>query len=60
MTRTHAALQLLRLGSLTAPEFIEITGWPRRVALYTLAWMVQTGAVEYLGTTQRGVYRVPA
>lgn len=58
MTRKHAALQLLRLGELTAREFVEITGWPRRVALYTLAWMVQTGAVEYVGTTQRGIYRV--
>lgn len=58
MTRTHATTQLLKLGPLTVAEFIEITGWPSRVARYTLAWMVQTGAVEYVGNTRKGFYRI--
>lgn len=60
MTRTHAARQLLALGPLDLADFIAITGWPRKIARYTLAWMVQTGVVEYRGTTRRGTYGVSA
>lgn len=57
MTRTYAARQLLRHGALTLGEFVEITGWPRKVARYTLMWLVQNGAVEYIGSKQKGIYR---
>lgn len=37
MTRTEAAIKLLRLGPLTLREFVEITGWGYRCCLRTLA-----------------------
>ncbi|RYE43946.1 MAG: hypothetical protein EOP24_26215 [Hyphomicrobiales bacterium] len=60
MTRTHAALQLLRLGPLTRADFIEITGWGVKRADKILQWLRETGRVEYRGTSQRGLYRVAA
>jgi DNA-binding IclR family transcriptional regulator len=60
MTRTHAAIQLLRLGPLSRTEFEAITGWPKAVAHGMLGWLVQSGQIEYVGNTRRGIYRVPA
>lgn len=60
MTRTYAALQLLRHGALTLAAFIEITGWPRVDARQTLAWLVETGRVVFRGARHRGVYEVAA
>lgn len=59
MTRTHAALQLLRLGPLTRAEFIEITGWGVKRADVTLQKLREVGAIAYRGTSQRGVYLHP-
>lgn len=58
MTRAHVARQLLRLGPLPLSEFIEITGWPNRVARRVLAGLVENGHACYTGTTQRGLYFV--
>lgn len=58
MTRTHAAVQLLRLGPLTRAEFESITGWPKEVARGMLGWLVHCGRIEYVGSRQRGIYRV--
>jgi hypothetical protein len=47
MTRTHAAIQLLRLGPLSASEFREITGWPQSVCRSVLTYLVdRRGIVE--------------
>jgi hypothetical protein len=51
MSRTHAAVQLLRLGPLTRAEFIAITGW-------SIQRLREGGAIEYTGTSQRGMYFV--
>ncbi|WP_225784475.1 hypothetical protein [Xenophilus sp. Marseille-Q4582] len=56
MTRTHAARQLLALGPLTMPDFVVITGWPRKAARKTLAHLVEAGHAVYIGTRQRGIY----
>jgi hypothetical protein len=58
MTRTHAAIQLLRLGPLTRAEFIAITGWSIQRADETLQLLREGGAIEYTGTSQRGMYFV--
>ncbi len=56
MTRTHAAIQLLRLGPLTRPEFIEITGWGVKRSDETLQLLRETGQIGYRGTSQSGYY----
>jgi hypothetical protein len=48
MTRTHAARQLLALGPLSLPEFMEITGWPYRCCVKTLARLRCTREVRYV------------
>jgi hypothetical protein len=58
VTRVHAARQLLALGPLPLCEFIEITGWPRKVARKVLAGQVERGVFGYAGTTWRGLYFV--
>lgn len=58
MTRTHAALQLLRLGPLTRAEFIEITGWGIKRADLTLQRLRESGVIAYRGTSQRGLYHL--
>ncbi len=58
MTRTHAAVQLLRLGPLTRAEFIEITGWGIKRADVTLQKLREADAIGYRGTSQRGHYHL--
>jgi hypothetical protein len=48
MTRTHAARQLLALGPLSLPEFMEITGWKYRCCVQTLARLRGMRQVRYV------------
>lgn len=60
MTRTYAAVQLLRLGPLTRAEFHQITGWGVKKADLTLQQLREKGVIAYRGTSQRGLYQVAA
>lgn len=52
MTRRHAAIQLLRLGPLSARDFIAITGWPDRACRRLLSYLVNdAGSVKRVGRT---------
>jgi len=56
MTRTHAAVQLLRHGPLTMPSFIKITGWQPLHARRTINHLCDVrGDVKRVG---RGKYRL--
>jgi hypothetical protein len=48
MTRAHAARQLLALGPLTLPEFVEITGWSYRCCVLVLASLRGLQQVRYV------------
>jgi hypothetical protein len=54
MTRTHAAVQLLRHGPLSMREFIAITGWTRRQSRQTLNHLIHDHGI--LEIVKRGVY----
>lgn len=55
MTRTEAAMKLLRLGPLTTGAFVEVTGWPRSTCNWILSQLRSAGAIRM---TRRGVYEV--
>jgi hypothetical protein len=57
MTRTHAARQLLALGPLTLPEFVEITGWQYRICVATIARLRRMRLVRNL---RRGNQSMPS
>jgi len=54
MTRTYAAIQLLRHGPLSMREFIQITGWQPEQARKTLHYLVDDCGI--LERVKRGVY----
>ena len=56
MSRRHAAIQLLGLGSLTFGVFVTITGWPYKTARQTISRLLETGHIYYLGERPHGVY----
>lgn len=56
MTKTHAAVQLLRLGPLSLDDFTAITGWPRHTARITLRWLVIEGRAVFTGRRFSGCY----
>jgi hypothetical protein len=55
MTHRYAAIQLLRLGPLSASEFREITGWRFRVAHNVLGELRSAGVIRCV---KRGVYQL--
>jgi hypothetical protein len=57
MTRTHAAIQLLKHGPLTMLEFVEITGWTYSRCRQTLGYLVDRRCSVI---RDHGVYRVAA
>ena len=57
MTRSYAAIQLLKHGPLSLTQFVEITGWPYVKCRETLSHLVDgVGVVIREG----GLYRVNA
>ncbi len=56
MTRTHAAIQLLRLGPLSFREFCEITGWDSVDCSKTLNHLAHTGRVVYQQLDRHGLW----
>lgn len=57
MTRTHAAYQLLRHGSLSLPSFVEITGWKYQSCVRALERLRLSGKVR---ATHRGTVAHPS
>lgn len=55
MTHRYAAIALLRLGPLSAKEFIEICGWRRKVAHNVLQCLFEEGVIRRI---KRGVYQL--
>lgn len=58
MTRSHAAIQLLRLGPLSFSDFRAITGWPRNVVRWVISDLLEREQIEFIGNRHTGVYRV--
>ena len=61
MTRTYAAKRLLEHGPLTFREFVQITGWPAKVAKNALFALVELGIARYAGHSGgRRIYSLEA
>jgi len=58
MTRTYAARRLLEHGPLSFAEFLEITGWTKRIAWRALTRLIQFGLVEFVNGDKRRLYRI--
>jgi hypothetical protein len=60
MTRLYAARKLLEHGPLTAVQFREITGWPKRDTNTTLQALHRSKAVTRQGDYRGYVYGLAA
>lgn len=57
MTRMHAAHQVLRLGPLSLPDFVEVTGWRYRSCVRTLQALRRRGLIR---NVRRGNQSMPS